>query len=198
MRWGCITILHSGDATQFHSWEKACGALIGPHDAAGIMGAIMALRSLRERIYQTLAYEFFGLVLIAPILSVTIGLSGGESLLLLVWVALACMVWSPIHNTVFDVAEWSFAHRIASDRPQGWRMVHAVSHEATSVVVTTPLIMMISGMGFLDALALDLGLTVAYTAYAYMFHMIYDLLRPVVLDKQIGAAGIGSATALKA
>ena len=143
------------------------------------MGAIMAIRSFRERMYQTLAYEFFGLALIAPLLSVTIGLSGGESVLLLVWVALACMVWSPIHNTVFDLAEWALAHRVASDRPQGWRMVHAVSHEATSVIVTTPLIMWISGMGLLDALALDLALTVAYTAYAYLFHMVYDLIWPV-------------------
>ena len=143
------------------------------------MGAVMAIRSLRERIYQTLAYEFFGLLLIAPLLSATIGLSGGESILLLVWVAFACMVWSPIHNTAFDFTEWKLARRVASERPQGWRMIHAMSHEATSVVVTTPLIMVISGMGFQDALALDLGLTVAYTAYAYLFHMIYDLLRPV-------------------
>jgi uncharacterized membrane protein len=158
----------------------------------------MAIRSLRERIYQTLAYEFFGLVLIAPLISATIGLSGGESVLLLVWVAFACMVWSPIHNTVFDFAEWGLVHRVASERPQGWRMIHALSHEATSVVVTTPLIMAVSGMGFYDALALDLGLTVAYTAYAYLFHMLYDLLRPVGVDKQIGAGGIGSASAFKA
>ena len=151
----------------------------------------MAIRSLRERIYQTLAYEFFGLVLIAPLLSATIGLTGSESILLLVWVALACMVWSPVHNTAFDLVEWSFVHRVASDRSQGWRMVHAVSHEATSVVVTTPLIMWISGMELLDALALDLGLTVAYTAYAYMFHMVYDLIRPVGVEKELAADGLG-------
>jgi uncharacterized membrane protein len=146
------------------------------------MGAIMKLRSWRERVYQTLAYEFFGLVLIAPLVSAMLGLTGGESVWLLVWVALGCMVWSPIHNTVFDWAEWRLARRMASDRPQGWRMVHAISHEATSVVVTTPLIMLISGLSLLDALALDLGLTVAYTAYAYLFHMGYDWLRPVEGD----------------
>jgi uncharacterized membrane protein len=148
------------------------------------MGAIMALRSLRERLYQTLAYEFFGLVLIAPLISVAIGLSGSESVMLLVWVAFACMVWSPVHNIAFDWAEWTLARRVASDRPQGWRMVHALSHEATSVVVTTPLIMLVSGLGMLDALALDLGLTVAYTAYAYTFHMAYDWLRPVNCDPE--------------
>jgi uncharacterized membrane protein len=143
------------------------------------MGAEMAIRSLQERVFQTLAYEFCGLALIATLLSVTIGLSGGESIRLLVWVAFACMIWSPIHNTVFDLAEWGLLHRVASERPQGWRMVHALSHETTSVILTTPLIMVVSGMGLYDALALDLGLTIAYTAYAYLFHLVYDLIRPV-------------------
>ena len=144
----------------------------------------MAIRSLRERIYQTLAYEFFGLVLIAPLISAAIGLSGVESVMLLVWVAAACMLWSPIHNTAFDLAEWNLAGRVASDRPSGWRVIHAMSHEATSVVVTTPLIVLVSGLDLLDALAFDLGLTVAYTAYAYLFHMAYDWLRPVNSDPQ--------------
>lgn len=143
------------------------------------MGAMMAIRSLRERLYQTLAYEFFGLLLIAPLLAAILGLSGAESIWLLAIVALACMVWSPVHNTAFDIAEWRLARRVASERPQGWRMVHAISHETTSILVTTPLIMGISGLGLMDALALDLGLTVAYTAYAYLFHMAYDLVRPV-------------------
>lgn len=146
------------------------------------MGALMAIRSLRERIYQTLAYEFFGLALIAPVVAAVLGLSGGESVWLLAWVALACMVWSPVHNTAFDIAEWRLARRVASERPQGWRMVHAISHETTSVLVTTPLIMHISGLALVDALALDLGLTVAYTAYAYLFHMAYDLVRPVCAE----------------
>ncbi len=143
------------------------------------MGAFMAIRSFRERVYQTLAYEIAGLALIAPLIAAVLGLSGGESVWLLAWVALACMVWSPVHNTVFDIAEWRLARRVASKRPQRWRIVHAISHEATSVMVTTPLIMYISGLGLVDALALDLGLTVVYTAYAYLFHMVYDLVRPV-------------------
>jgi uncharacterized membrane protein len=139
----------------------------------------MAIRSLRERIYQTLAYESIGLALIAPLVAAALGLSGGQTIWLLAWVALACMVWSPVHNTAFDFAEWRLARRVASERPQGWRIVHAMSHEATSVLVTTPLIMGISGLDLIDALALDLSLTVAYAAYAYLFHMAYDLVRPV-------------------
>ncbi|MGB8818987.1 MAG: PACE efflux transporter [Rhizobiaceae bacterium] len=138
---------------------------------------------MRERIYQTLAYEVIGLAIIAPIVAVIGGFSGHDSLVLLFFVSIACMVWSPVHNTVFDMIDWTASHRVASDRPQSLRIVHAASHELTSVLSTTPVIMFIGDLGMMDALALDLALSVAYTAYAYLFHMAWDIVRPVVSDQ---------------
>ena len=45
--------------------------------------------------------------------------------------------------------------------------------------MTLPLVMHLAGYGFWDALFFDTALTVFYTAYAYVFHLAYDLLRPV-------------------
>lgn len=140
---------------------------------------------MRERIFQTLAYEVIGLAIISPMVAVVGGFSGHDSLVLLFIISIACMVWSPVHNTVFDMIDWTASHRIASDRPQSLRIVHAASHELTSVLATTPLIMYIGNLGMMDALALDLALSVAYTAYAYLFHMAYDLLRPVVSENDV-------------
>jgi uncharacterized membrane protein len=69
--------------------------------------------------------------------------------------------------------------RVASDRPHRWRMVHAVSHEASTVVVTLPILIWLGGFSFWQALAVDLGLTLIYMVYAYGFHLVYDRLRPV-------------------
>jgi uncharacterized membrane protein len=168
-----------------HHGRKAAGRLLEPVIPDRTNGAIMALRSMRERIYQTLAYEVIGLAVITPIVAVVGGFSGHDSLVLLFFVSIACMVWSPVHNTVFDVIDWTASHRLASDRPQSLRIVHAASHELTSVLATTPVIMLIGNLGMMDALALDLALSVAYTAYAYLFHMAYDLLRPVVSDSEV-------------
>jgi uncharacterized membrane protein len=46
-------------------------------------------------------------------------------------------------------------------------------------VVTTPVIWAMSDLGWWGALLADLGLAVAYSAYAYLFHWGYDRLRPV-------------------
>ena len=94
-------------------------------------------------------------------------------------IAVAATTWCCVHNTLFDMAEQRFSGRLASDRPQAWRLVHAVSNEFTSVLVTLPIIMWLGGYGFWAALAVDLGFTVFYAAYAYVFHMAYDRLRPM-------------------
>jgi uncharacterized membrane protein len=57
--------------------------------------------------------------------------------------------------------------------------VHAVAHEATAVIVTCPLIVALTGLGWWQALWLDVALTAVYAAYAYVFHLAFDRLRPV-------------------
>jgi uncharacterized membrane protein len=137
------------------------------------------LRSARERACQTLAYEAGGLLLAVPLYALFAGAQTHDALILIAAVAVACMVWSPLHNTAFDWADWRFNRRVAGSRPHRLRLVHAVSHEASSVVVTVPVIIAFGGHSFLGALAVDIGLTLLYACYAYAFHIAYDRLRPV-------------------
>ena len=139
----------------------------------------MTLRSPRERLIQTIAYEVGGLCLSVPLVA---GLGHGttrEAFFLMLALSAAVLVWSPLHNTVFDWADLRLSGRVASDRPQRWRLVHAASHEATTVVVTLPILIWLGGLGLWAALLADLGLTLLYAAYAYVFHLVYDWLRPV-------------------
>jgi uncharacterized membrane protein len=139
----------------------------------------MTLRSSRERALQTIAYEAGGLCLSVPLFSLLGHGTAGEAFALMLALSMAVLIWSPIHNTLFDWADLRLSGRLASDRPQRWRLVHAISHEATTLVVTLPILMGLGGLGFWAALLADLGLTLLYTAYAYVFHLAYDRLRPM-------------------
>jgi uncharacterized membrane protein len=141
------------------------------------------LRSGPERAIQTVLYEAGGLLVAVPLYQLLFGKGVDDSALLLIVLAIAVMLWSPLHNAVFDRFEWRLAQRLASDRPHRWRILHALSHEGTTVVVTLPLIMLIGGHSFWEALAIDLGLTGLYVAYAYVFHLAYDRWRPVRLAR---------------
>lgn len=137
------------------------------------------LRSFRERVIQTLSYELGALLLVTPLYQWLFDTSTGESLQLLVALSVAVMLWSPLHNSLFDWLDARWFGRVASDR-HGWsRWAHAFSHEISTLFVTLPLIMWIGSHDFLDALLLDLGLTLFYTAYAWAFHWCFDRLRPV-------------------
>lgn len=139
----------------------------------------MSLRSPRERLLQALAYEAGGLALSVPLVALWAGHDAGDSLLVMLAMSGAVLVWSPVFNTLFDLAEWRLARRRASDRPQRWRLVHALGHEVSTTLVTLPILVFPGGLGWVDALLLDLGLTAVYAGYAYVFHLIYDRLWPV-------------------
>lgn len=139
----------------------------------------MTLRSPRERLIQTLSYEAGGLVISIPLYLLYSGSGASEGTLIMAALSLAVMLWSPLHNTAFDWADLRLTGRLASDRPHRWRLVHAVSHEVSTILVTVPVLVWLGGHGLLEALLLDLGLTALYTAYAYVFHLVYDRLRPV-------------------
>lgn len=89
------------------------------------------------------------------------------------------MVWMAAYNTIFDVVEFRITGLVASARPHRWRIVHALGLEASSVLVTWPLIALVTGLAWPEALAADLGLTLAYAIYSYFFHLVFDRLRPV-------------------
>jgi uncharacterized membrane protein len=139
----------------------------------------MPLRTIKERLYQAFAFELGGLLLAAPLYGLIFGQGSMQSLTLLAALSLAVMVWAPVHNMLFDLAEFNCTGRSASSRPHGLRIIQALSQELSVLVVTLPLVMHIGGHGFREALVVDLGLTLFYAAYAYCFHIIFDWLRPI-------------------
>jgi len=127
------------------------------------------LRSLKERIIQTISFEVSELIITVPIFAYFTQTSESDSLIILVVIAIAAMLWTGIHNTLFDWAELKISKRVASDRLNGMRIIHAVSHA----------VVLLGGLTWQEALLADLGLTVLDAAYAFIFFRVYDFVRPV-------------------
>jgi uncharacterized membrane protein len=143
----------------------------------------MTLRSPRERIIQSLAYETCGLCFSIPLyLAYNGAAAGGDpagAAGLMMALSMAALIWAPLHNILFDLADLRMTGRCACARPLGWRLAHALSLEASTLTLTVPLLVVLGGHGWGEALLLDLGLTLAYVCYAYLFHLTYDKLRPI-------------------
>ena len=137
------------------------------------------LRTFKERVIQTSCFEIGGLALSVPVFASLTQSGEFDALITLVAVSLAIMCWTFFHNYIFDWAEFRMTRQVASDRPNGRRLIHAFSHEATSVVVSLPILIWLSELSWQEALIADIGLTLFYTAYAFIFYRIYDAVRPV-------------------
>lgn len=139
----------------------------------------MPLRSLSERILQTVAFELGGLLVASPLYATVFGMTAGDSITLMAMLSLAVVVWTPLHNTFFDVLDYRHSGRVASNRPHRLRILQATSLQVTSTIVTLPIIMSAGGHSLMAAIQVDLMLTGMWVAYAYLFYWVYDCLWPI-------------------
>ena len=145
----------------------------------------MTLRSFRERVVQTGSFELIGIAFVSPVYALITGTSMAHGVAIIAALSVAILIWSPIFNTVFDVTDRHFTDRLACKRPHRLRILHAVMHEVSAILITCPLLMAIGGHSLGEALAFNLGLTITYSVYTYIFHMAYDRLRPVRTEGQV-------------
>jgi uncharacterized membrane protein len=138
-----------------------------------------AIRSRRERLIQTLCFEALGIVIVSPLFAHFAGPTLGQSIIVLTALSVTMMCWSALYNTAFDLVELRCTLRVASDRPHGLRVLHTIGNEVTALIVTWPLMVALTPLAWLQALAAEIGLTMVYALYGYLFHLGYDHLRPV-------------------
>lgn len=137
------------------------------------------LRSFADRLRQIALFEVGGLLLITPPFTWASGVPLSESIGLLAVLALMASLWNGAYNTAFDWSEGRLTGRTADIRPLSLRILHAVGFEGGLLIMTLPVIVWWTQMGWLEALIADIGLAIAYTLYALLFNLGYDRLFPI-------------------
>lgn len=141
--------------------------------------AAPALRSLPDRLRQIVLFEIGGLLLITPPFAWASGVPASESLGLLAVLAAIAALWNGAYNTAFDWIEGCRTGRTADRRPFAVRCLHACGFEGGLLLLTLPVIVWWTALPWIDALIADIGLALAYTAYALVFNLGYDRLFPI-------------------
>lgn len=141
--------------------------------------AAPALRSLPDRLRQIVLFEVGGLLLITPPFAWASGVPASESLGLLAVLAAIAALWNGAYNTAFDWIEGHRTGRTADRRPFAVRCLHACGFESGLLLLTLPVVVWWTALGWVDALIADIGLALAYTAYALVFNLGYDRLFPI-------------------
>lgn len=137
------------------------------------------LRSLFDRTRQVVLFEIGGLLVITPLFVWASGVPALDSLGLLALIALIAALWNAGYNTSFDWIEGRLTGRTADQRPYLMRALHATGFEGGLVLISLPIVMAWTGMGWLEALFADIGLAIAYVLFAFVFNIAYDRVFPI-------------------
>ncbi len=157
-------------------------ALLLPQDST--LSFKPRLRSFRDRLRQIALFEVGGLLLVTPPFAWASGVPLAQSAGLLALLALVAALWNGSFNTCFDWVEGRLTGRTADRRPLRLRCVHAALFEGGLLLITLPVIVVWTGMGWLEALVADLALAIAYTLYAFVFNLGYDRMFPIEPARQ--------------
>lgn len=122
-------------------------------------------------------YECFGLLLAVPLAAWGFGTDLVDTGILGIFFSILAMVWNMIYNHYFDIVLLKTGRNPAR-RSFPVRAVHAVLFETGFIVVCVPAIAWWLSLSLAQALAMDLGFTLFYVGYTYVYNWIYDQIFP--------------------
>ena len=129
-----------------------------------------------RKVVQAILYEAIAVACVAPALELAFAAGMAQSTVLSVLMSGIAMSWNMAYNWAFE--RWEARQR-KRERTVLRRVLHALGFEGGLVLITLPIVMAWTGMGWLEALLTDLGLAVAYTLYALVFNLCYDRAFPI-------------------
>ena len=135
------------------------------------------LRNTKDRLRHALFYELVGLILAVPLAAWGFGTDLVETGVLGIFFSILAMIWNMIYNHYFDIVLLKNGRNPA--RRGFWlRTVHALLFEAGFIIVSVPAIAWWLSLPLVKALAMDLGFTLFYIGFTYVYNWVYDRIFP--------------------
>jgi len=138
------------------------------------------MRTTRDRIRHTLLFEGIAIVLTSLIVAALVNKSVVSSGVLALILSLLAMGWNYQYNLMFD--RWLLKTRGSAKpgiRTIRLRILHAVGFEGGFLVVSLPLIAWWLELGIWHALVMDVGFSIFFVIYGFVFNWGYDLAFPL-------------------
>ncbi|BES72590.1 PACE efflux transporter [Marinobacter nanhaiticus D15-8W] len=134
------------------------------------------MRTRRDRIRQAVSFELIGLILVIPLASLAFHLPVEDTSVLGVIGASMATGWNYLYNLLFDhgLKRW----RGTTRKTWGLRVVHAFCFELGLMLAFLPVVAWWLGVGFVEALVMDVAFVVFYLVYAFVFTWVYDSVFP--------------------
>lgn len=124
----------------------------------------------KKRIIHALSYEVILLVIIALALSFIFEVPMEVTGVLGIAMAVTSVFWNMVFNYYFE----KYEQRKKLKRTVGVRILHAIGFEGGLMLATIPMVAYAMNLGILEAILLDLSLTLCILVYTFIFQWCYD------------------------
>lgn len=136
------------------------------------------MRTSADRVRHTVLFEIIGLAICAPLASLILDKGIAQVGSLSIVLSLTAMGVNYVYNLVFDVALVRLG-RPVNVRPPWLRAIHAILFETSLIILTVPMIAWWLDMTLLTAFITDIGFTLFFLVYAFLYNWAYDTIFPM-------------------
>ncbi|MFZ5956033.1 multidrug/biocide efflux PACE transporter [Pseudomonas knackmussii] len=136
-------------------------------------------KTLKERLFHALLFEFIALAICAPTLAWLMDQPLAHMGVLTLMFSLVATLWNMVYNSLFDRVQ----RRLGFVRTLPVRILHASLFEAGLVIMLVPLAAWWLNVSLLEALILDIGLLLFFLPYTVVFNWVYDTLRARMVER---------------
>lgn len=134
------------------------------------------MRTTKDRIRHTLLFEGVAIVLSTAAAALILENSVAEIGALAIVMSLIAMVWNYAYNLWFD--RWQH-HTPPNKRSFKMRLLHVVGFEGGLLAGCLPLVAWWLDMTLWHAFLTDIGFTLFFMVYAFVFNWVYDQVFPI-------------------
>lgn len=140
------------------------------------------MRTTRDRIRHTIAFEIIGLALITPLGALAFAMPMHDIGVISIVSSLVAMGWNYVYNYGFD--RLLLRLRGTTTKTVRARIIHAIVFELGLVAMLMPLIAWYLGISLWQALVMDMAVALFYMVYAFVFNLGYDRVFPIPAETQ--------------
>ncbi len=135
------------------------------------------MRTGLDRLRHTIFFEAFALIISIPIASVVMNRELVQTGVLGISLSMWAMVWNAVYNYLFDLMLIKF-NRPLDQRPPKLRLFHSFLFEVGILLPTLPFVAWWMDLSLWQAFLMDLGFSLFFMGYAYVFNWTYDRVFP--------------------
>ncbi|EGU34566.1 PACE efflux transporter [Vibrio scophthalmi] len=136
-----------------------------------------------ERLFHAITFEVLAVSLSIIGLAIFTDHSVSHLSGTMIVVATIAMIWNVIFNWIFD----KFVPGQKEKRSLKTRIVHVLLFEAGLLFATVPVMAYLLKVSLVEALMMDIGVTLFITLYAFIFNLAYDHIRAYIVARKTPA-----------